>query len=103
MVQAPRVTGTNPQLTLVSIVSNGSVVDKDTLLAEFDQTKEIEACRTAETKHDDLMHQVVQKRGGGRRELRRLDLQAKRHARAPSGGSGSRGGAHPTSQGAVTQ
>jgi len=62
LVQAPRISGRNSRLTLVALVPNGAVVKEGDPLAEFDQTEQLEAGREAQAKHDDLSHQVEQKK-----------------------------------------
>jgi membrane fusion protein (multidrug efflux system) len=73
LVQAPRISGKSSRLTLVALVSNGSVVKEGEPLAEFDQTEQLEAGRDAQAKYDDLSHQVEQKKAESEAD------QAKRH------------------------
>ena len=60
-VQVPRISGQGGGLTLVHLVSNGSVVQTGDVLAEFDATAQIKTQRDAQAKYDDLSHQVEQK------------------------------------------
>jgi multidrug resistance efflux pump len=62
LLQVPRQFGSGGQLTLLSIVENGSRVNSGDLLAEFDATDQLKQARDALAKFDDLSHQVDQKR-----------------------------------------
>ena len=62
LLQVPRQFGPGGQLTLLSIVENGSRVNPGDLLAEFDPTDQLKQARDALAKFDDLSHQVDQKR-----------------------------------------
>ncbi len=62
LLQVPRQFGSGGQLTLLSIVQNGSRVNSGDLLAEFDATDQLKQARDALAKFDDLSHQVDQKR-----------------------------------------
>jgi multidrug resistance efflux pump len=62
LLQVPRQFGSGGQLTLLSIVENGSRVNPGDLLAEFDPTDQLKQARDALAKFDDLSHQVDQKR-----------------------------------------
>jgi len=62
LLQVPRQFGSGGQLTLLSIVENGSHVKAGDLLAEFDATDQLKQARDALAKFDDLSHQVDQKR-----------------------------------------
>ena len=53
---------TNNRLTLVRLVENGGRVKKEDLLAEFDNTRQLDEALEAEAKYDDLGHQAKQKR-----------------------------------------
>ncbi len=64
-VQVPQITGQVPgqpnRLILIKLVPNGSKVQKDDVLAEFDRTSQLDAAREAKAKYEDLSHQVRQK------------------------------------------
>ncbi|MGO9229709.1 MAG: HlyD family secretion protein [Bryobacteraceae bacterium] len=61
MVQVPRISGQGGTMTLVKLVSNGSLVHQGDLVAEFDSTAQIKSQRDAQARFDDLSHQVEQK------------------------------------------
>jgi HlyD family secretion protein len=61
LVQVPRVEGQGGQLTLATLIENGSVVHEGDSLAAFDRTNQIRLLREAQAKFDDLSHQVEQK------------------------------------------
>lgn len=61
-VQVPITEGQGGNLTLTKLIENGSTVHPGDLLAEFDRTNELKLAREAQTKYDDLTHQVDQKR-----------------------------------------
>ncbi|HZU28332.1 MAG TPA: efflux RND transporter periplasmic adaptor subunit [Bryobacteraceae bacterium] len=61
MVQAPEIYSQGGNLTLTHLVPNGATVRPGDVLAEFDATAEVKAAREAETKFDDLSHQIEQK------------------------------------------
>ncbi len=60
-VQVPIVAGQGGDLTLIRLTQNGVGVREGELLAEFDETKELQALRDANAKYEDLSHQVDQK------------------------------------------
>src|SRR6476646_2742235 len=65
-IQTPQITqitqsGQNNRLTLVRLVENGGRVKKGDLLAEFDNTRQLDEALEAEAKYDDLGHQAKQK------------------------------------------
>jgi HlyD family secretion protein len=66
-IQTPQITqitvagGQNNRLTLVRLVENGSRVKQGDLLAEFDNTKQLDEALEAEAKFEDLGHQARQK------------------------------------------
>jgi HlyD family secretion protein len=62
IVQVPRIEGLGGNLTLATLIENGSVVPAGDLVATFDSTNEIGLLRDARAKFDDLKHQVDQKR-----------------------------------------
>ena len=76
-VQTPRIAGRNSRLTLVGILPNGAVVEEGAVLAEFDQIEQLEAGRQAQARHEDLSHQVEQKRAENEAASarRRLELR----------------------------
>jgi len=61
-VRVPQLFGTGIRLTVTSIITNGSKVSKDDILAEFDSTSLVDAERDAKAKLDDLSHQLDQKK-----------------------------------------
>ncbi|HBY62234.1 MAG TPA: HlyD family secretion protein [Solibacterales bacterium] len=61
-VQVPQISGQGGRLTLTKIVPNGVRVNEGDLLAEFDNTQNLEQLREAQAKLDDLSHQLEQKR-----------------------------------------
>ncbi|MCU1292217.1 MAG: HlyD family secretion protein [Bryobacterales bacterium] len=60
-VQVPLIEGQGGNLTLTKLIPNGATVREGELLAEFDETKELQALRDASAKFEDLSHQVDQK------------------------------------------
>jgi HlyD family secretion protein len=52
----------NPQLTLTALIRNGTSVKKGDILAEFDQTAQLDDQREAKAKLSDLEHQLDEKR-----------------------------------------
>src|SRR5271163_4474314 len=62
IVQVPRIEGLGGNLTLATLIENGSAVPAGDLVATFDSTNEIGLLRDARAKFDDLKHQVDQKR-----------------------------------------
>ena len=61
LVQVPIIEGQGGNITLTKLVPNGAKVNEGDLLAEFDNTKELQALRDATAKFEDLSHQVDQK------------------------------------------
>ena len=61
LIQAPEISGSESNLTLTHLLANGSTVHAGDVLAEFDSTPQLKAARDAETKFDDLSHQIEQK------------------------------------------
>jgi multidrug resistance efflux pump len=59
--QTSQNTGNNGRLTLVKLVRNGTKVNKDDVLAEFDRTAQLDAALEAKAKYEDLSHQVREK------------------------------------------
>ncbi|MCU1261660.1 MAG: HlyD family secretion protein [Bryobacterales bacterium] len=61
-IHVPRVSGQQSgNLTLTKLVENGAMVHTGDIVAEFDRIAQIKNARDAETKYDDLSHQVDQK------------------------------------------
>src|SRR5581483_8383047 len=66
-IQTPPITqitqagGQNNRLTLVRLAENGARVKEGDLLAEFDNTRQLDEALEAEAKYDDLGHQARQK------------------------------------------
>lgn len=60
-VQVPEISGQGGNLTITKLLQNGATVHKGDALAEFDATAQVKAAREAETKYDDLGHQIEQK------------------------------------------
>ena len=66
-IQTPQITlitqasSQNNRLTLVRLVENGAHVKEGDLLAEFDNTRQLDEALEAEAKYDDLGHQATQK------------------------------------------
>jgi len=61
-VQVPSIRGPNGRLTLTRIITTGTMVQKDDVLAEFDSTQQFDDAREARAKADDLGHQIEQLR-----------------------------------------
>jgi multidrug resistance efflux pump len=76
-VQTPQIPGQGGRLTLTSMLPNGSVVKPGAVLAEFDDTLEIDNALQAKAKFEDLSHQVDQRRAQNQSdsEKRSSDLQ----------------------------
>jgi multidrug efflux pump subunit AcrA (membrane-fusion protein) len=60
-VQVPRIEGQGGNLTLIRLIPNGATVREGELLAEFDETKELQSLRDASAKFEDLSHRADQK------------------------------------------
>lgn len=60
-VQTPQIAGQGGQLTLTALAPNGAKVAVGDMLAEFDRTAQLDAAILANTKYQDLAHQVDQK------------------------------------------
>jgi len=60
-VQVPQIQGQGGNITLSRLVQNGVTVHEGDLLAEFDRTGELKLLLDAQSKFDDLTHQVEQK------------------------------------------
>jgi multidrug resistance efflux pump len=61
-IRVPQLAGTGIRLTVVHIITNGSKVAKDDVLAQFDPTSLVDTERDAKAKLDDLSHQFDQKK-----------------------------------------
>src|SRR5215469_14905307 len=61
-VQVPRIEGQGGSLTLATIADNGAMVSPGDSIASFDRSNEIKLLLEAQTKYDDLLHQIEQKR-----------------------------------------
>ncbi|MGC2658052.1 MAG: efflux RND transporter periplasmic adaptor subunit [Bryobacteraceae bacterium] len=77
IVQVPLIQGQGGNVTLTRLVANGVKVNEGQLLAEFDNTKELQAERDAAAKFEDLSHQVDQKAAEHRNNAakRKSDLE----------------------------
>src|ERR1041384_3646407 len=60
-IVVPQLFGPGGPLTLTKLIANGTIVQKDDLLAVFDSTTQLDAARAAQAKYEDLAHQVDQK------------------------------------------
>ncbi|MGJ5816439.1 HlyD family secretion protein [Paludibaculum fermentans] len=68
-VQVPQIaglTGQSSRLTVTKIIASGSKVEAGDVLAEFDQTQQLDNAREAQAKLDDLNHQIAQKQAENR-------------------------------------
>ena len=77
VIQTPRISGKRSQLTLVTLVPNGAMVEEGAVLAEFDPTEQLEASRQAQAKYEDLGHQVEQKQAENEAEVAKRRLQVR--------------------------
>jgi multidrug efflux pump subunit AcrA (membrane-fusion protein) len=75
-VTVPQIIGQGGRLTLTQLIPNGARVRQGDVIAQFDPAAQFEAAFTAQTKFDDLGHQVDQKISQNRAdaEKRRADL-----------------------------
>jgi multidrug resistance efflux pump len=76
-VLAPRIEGLGGSLTLAAVADNGAMVSPGDTLAMFDRANETKLLQDAQTKYDDLMHQIEQKKAlnNSNAEKRIADLQ----------------------------
>jgi len=76
-VLVPRIEGLGGNLTLATLAENGALVSPGDSLATFDRANEIKLLLEAQTKFDDLGHQIEQKRAlnNSNAEKRIADLQ----------------------------
>jgi multidrug resistance efflux pump len=61
-IRVPQLAGPGIRLTVTRIITNGSKVSKDDVLAQFDPTAIVDTERDAKAKLDDLSHQFDQKK-----------------------------------------
>lgn len=61
-ILVPRIEGQGGNLTLATLVDNGIMVASGQSLASFDRANELRTLREAQTKLDDLQHQIEEKR-----------------------------------------
>ncbi len=61
-LRLPQIPGQSYQFVLVSIVPNGTRVQPGQVLAQFDDTAEVQNALDAKAKYDDLIHQVADTR-----------------------------------------
>jgi multidrug resistance efflux pump len=61
-VMVPRIEGQGGNLTLATIAENGALVKVGDSLATFDRAAELKTLREAQTKLDDLQHQIEEKK-----------------------------------------
>lgn len=62
LIQVPLIEGQGGNLTLATLIENGSSVSNGDLLAKFDSIDQLRQLREVQAKFDDLRHQVDQKR-----------------------------------------
>jgi multidrug efflux pump subunit AcrA (membrane-fusion protein) len=76
-VMVPRIEGQGGNLTLATLAENGATVAVGDSLATFDRSNELKLLREAETKFDDLEHQIEEKKAEhlSNAEKRVSDLQ----------------------------
>jgi HlyD family secretion protein len=76
-VLVPRIEGQGGNLTLATLAENGATVAPGDSLATFDRAAELKLLRDAETKFDDLEHQIEEKKAEhvSNAEKRVADLQ----------------------------
>jgi HlyD family secretion protein len=76
-IQVPRIEGLGGSLTLATLAANGAMVSPGDSLATFDRANEVKLLLEAQTKFDDLAHQIEQKKAlnNSNAEKRIADLQ----------------------------
>ena len=76
-IQVPRIEGLGGSLTLATLAGNGALVSPGDSLATFDRANEVKLLLEAQTKYDDLAHQIEQKKAlnNSNAEKRIADLQ----------------------------
>ena len=79
-ILVPRIEGQGGNLTLATLVENGIMVSAGESLATFDRANELKLLRDAETKFDDLEHQIEEKKAEqiSNAEKRTSDLEQAR-------------------------
>lgn len=60
-LQVPQITGQGGRITLTTISLNGAMVKEGDIIAQFDNTKQLDDGIEAEAKMDELTHQIKQK------------------------------------------
>src|SRR5579862_8846697 len=61
-VMVPRIEGLGGNLTLATLAENGAMVSPGDSLATFDRANEVKLLLEAQTKYDDLVRQIEQKK-----------------------------------------
>jgi len=76
-ILVPRIEGVGGNQTLAAIAENGAMVSQGDTLAMFDRANETKLLQDAQTKYDDLVHQIEQKKAmnNSNAEKRNADLQ----------------------------
>ena len=76
-ILVPRIEGLGGNLTLATLAENGAIVSPGDPLATFDRANETTLLLEAQTKFDDLEHQIEQKKAlnNSNAEKRASDLQ----------------------------
>src|SRR6185503_11556409 len=76
-ILVPRIEGVGGNQTLAAIADNGAMVSQGDTLAMFDRANETKLLQDAQTKFDDLLHQIEQKKAlnNSNAEKRNADLQ----------------------------
>lgn len=76
-VLVPRIEGLGGNLTLATVAENGAMVSPGDSLATFDRANEVKLLLEAQTKYDDLVRQIEQKKAlnNSNAEKRIADLQ----------------------------
>ncbi|HEU5021268.1 MAG TPA: HlyD family efflux transporter periplasmic adaptor subunit [Bryobacteraceae bacterium] len=76
-ILVPRIEGVGGNQTLAAIADNGAMVSVGDTLAMFDRANETKLLQDAQTKYDDLLHQIEQKKAmnNSNAEKRNADLQ----------------------------
>ena len=76
-ILVPRIEGLGGSLTIATLAGNGAIVSPGDSLATFDRANEVKLLLEAQTKFDDLAHQIEQKKAlnNSNAEKRIADLQ----------------------------
>jgi hypothetical protein len=76
-ILVPRIEGVGGNQTIAALAENGSIVSPGDTLAMFDRANETKLLQDAQTKYDDLLHQIEQKKAlnNSNAEKRNADLQ----------------------------